>query len=87
MASSYPTMNNMQQQFNLMQMMMPQAQMSNHSILQSDQFPDILQHLSTDQAKALFDALAESNNPNLVNKQGSLGGYTPLHWYFIELFL
>ena len=83
MASSNQIMNNMQQQFSLMQMMMPQAQMNNQSVLQSDQFPDILQHLSTDHAKALFEVLAESNNPNLVNKQGSLGGYTPLHWYYI----
>ena len=54
------------------------------SILYTEQFPDALQNLSTEQCRAICTALAETNNASLVNKRGQLGGYTALAWMCIN---
>ena len=59
------------------QMMMP---VSASVIIQSDQYPDLLQQSSIEQCKLIFEALALASNQSLVNKVGSVGGYTALHW-------
>ena len=59
------------------QMMMP---MSASVLLQTDQYPDLLQQCSIEQCKLIFEALALPSNQSLVNKVGSVGGYTALHW-------
>ena len=59
------------------QMMMP---MSASSLIQTDQYPDLLQQCSIEQCKLIFEALALPSNQSLVNKVGSVGGYTALHW-------
>jgi len=54
--------------------------MSPSTVIQTDQYPDMLQQCSIDQCKLLFETLSVTNNPSLVNKVGSVGGYTALHW-------
>lgn len=54
------------------------------SMLESEQFPDILNHLSTEQIRMLFELLAQPVYSHLVNKKGPLGGYTALHWMAIK---
>lgn len=54
------------------------------TVIQTDFFPDVLQHLTTEQCKAICDALSQANNLSLVNKKGPLGGYTALHWMCIK---
>ena len=54
------------------------------SILNSELFPDLLQHYSTENSRLLFLALAELNNPGLVNKKGAHGGYSALAWMCIK---
>ena len=58
--------------------------MNQSSILYTEQFPDALQNLSTEQCRAICTALAETNNASLVNKRGQLGGYTALAWMCIK---
>ena len=53
-------------------------------ILNSDQYPDILQHFSAENCRKLFELIKESNNFSLANKKGRQGGYTPLHWMAIK---
>ena len=65
-------------------MMMP---MNSSTILQMEQYPDMLQNFPIDQCKILFEALALTNNPSLVNKSGSVGGYTALHWYIQNFYI
>jgi hypothetical protein len=54
------------------------------TMIQLEQFPDILQKYSTEQSKMLFDFLIQSNNASLIGKSGALGGYTALHWMCIK---
>jgi hypothetical protein len=58
--------------------------MNPNSILLSDQFPDILQHYSTENCRLILNVLAELNNPAIVNKKGALGGYSALAWMCIK---
>ena len=58
--------------------------MNQSCILYTEQFPDALQNLSTEQCRAICTALAETNNASLVNKRGQLGGYTALAWMCIK---
>ena len=62
---------------------MAAAQINAFSILQTDQFPDVLQHYPTDQCRAILTLLKDTNNSSLVNKKGPLG-YTALHWMCIK---
>jgi ankyrin repeat protein len=55
-----------------------------YTMMQLEQFPDILQNYSTEQSKMLFDILIQSNNLTLISKSGALGGYTALHWMCIK---
>ncbi len=64
-------------------MTMP-VQQNPSAILYTDQFPDMLQYCSTENSKNLFEILSEANNLSLVNKKGTLGGYTALHWMCIK---
>lgn len=67
-----------------------QIQQNNQSLAQlqlqqqMEHFPDILQHLPSDQCKMMFEMIAETNNMAIVNKPGPLGGYTALHWMCIK---
>lgn len=56
------------------------------SILESEQFPDILNYLNTEQIQTIFNVLAQqpTANSHLTNKKGPLGGYTALHWMAIK---
>ena len=55
------------------------------SILDSEQYPDILNYLNSEQIQTMFNVLAQQpNNSQLVNKKGPLGGYTALHWMAIK---
>lgn len=56
------------------------------SILESEQFPDILNYLNTEQIQTIFNVLAQqpAANSHLTNKKGPLGGYTALHWMAIK---
>ena len=60
------------------QLMMP---LSPGAVIQTDQYPDMLQQCTTEQCKLIFESLALANNQTLVNKVGTVGGYTALHWY------
>jgi ankyrin repeat protein len=53
-------------------------------ILELDNFPDILNNQSYDQAKLTFEILYKTNNFSLINKHGSKGGFTALHWMCIK---
>jgi ankyrin repeat protein len=71
----------------LMSMMSPAAlsnQASQLQLIQSDQYPDILQYTSNDQARSLIETLATTNNPLLINKQGGSRAYTTLHWICVR---
>ncbi len=54
------------------------------SLINSEHFPDLLHHYSTENSRLLFSTLAELNNPSLVNKKGTQGGYTALAWMCIK---
>jgi hypothetical protein len=79
-----------QQQMDQIPMMMsmlstPEAFASNQrALVQADQFPDILQYVTNDQAKMLIETLAQLNNPSITNKQGASRGYTALHWICVR---
>ena len=60
------------------------AQLNPFNILQTDQFPDILQHFPPEQCKSVLSLLKDTNNSSIVNKKGPLGGYTALHWMCIK---
>ena len=51
-----------------------------YDILEMSEYPDILKDLSNKQIMLMFETLAKKNNPLLVNKKGSLGGFSALHW-------
>ena len=60
------------------QMLMP---INPSSLIQMNEFPDILQQCPIEQCKLVLESLAATpNNASLVNKSGSAGGYTALHW-------
>lgn len=80
-----------QQQSSLMPQLIPMMLNSNSNLnqnaanlLQSEYFPDVLQHMSSDQCQTILDLLTQSTYSHLINKQGPLGGYTPLHWMCIK---
>lgn len=75
---------NQMQQMALFGQMAMTPSMNPVSVLNSEQFPDILQHMSTEHCKTLFATLAEMNNPTLVNKKGPMGGYSALAWMCIK---
>ena len=69
----------------IMNMMSPDSFMKNQmALIGSEHFPDILQFVNTEQATAILDTLAKTNNPSLVNKQGASRGYTALHWICVR---
>lgn len=63
----------------LVQMLMNPSQ-----ILLMDQYPDILKEYPIEKLKELFESLASLNNPSIVNKVGTVGGYTAIHWMCIR---
>ena len=63
---------------------MQAAQQNPLAMIQSDQFPDILQHFPAQECKSVLSLLKNTNNSSLVNKRGPLGGYTALHWMCIK---
>jgi hypothetical protein len=54
------------------------------AILESNNFPDIIQHFTHEQCKIIIDLLKIDKNKEFVNKRGPLGGYTILHWLCIK---
>lgn len=54
------------------------------SILESEQFPDVLNYLNSEQTKSIFELLTQANYSHLASKKGPLGGYTALHWMAIK---
>lgn len=54
------------------------------SLLESDQFPDVLNYLNNEQIKVMFELMNSGNYSHLVNKPGPLGGYSALHWMAIK---
>lgn len=69
----------------MLQMMTPSTFAANLvPLVQSDQFPDILQYTTNEQTKSLLDTLQQLNSPSLTNKQGASRGYTALHWICVR---
>ena len=76
--------NQQQQQQFFQAPMMGTYEFNPKSIVESEQFPDILNYLNNEQIRAIFELLAQPANAHLVNKTGPLGGYTALHWMAIK---
>jgi len=49
-------------------------------VLQSNDFPDAVKNLTSQQCRQVVETLATSNNTSLANKKGPLGGFSLLHW-------
>lgn len=53
-------------------------------LIKTEFFPDCLHNLSSQQCRAVCEALSSPANASYVNKKGSVGGYTALHWMCIK---